>query len=69
MVAERDSLRAIGAEPSKELAGQLDSLRQEKAALEKALADEKERLPRLLPFLPNLLLLLLLHYTISHPSL
>ena len=45
-VAERDALRAgagagAGAEASKELAGQLESLRQEKAVLEKALADEK----------------------------
>ena len=44
VVAERDSLRVnsgTGAEASKELASQLESLRQEKAALEKTLADEK----------------------------
>jgi nucleoprotein TPR len=44
VAAERDSLRGnagTGAEASKELASQLESLRQEKAGLEKALADEK----------------------------
>jgi len=44
VVVERDSLRANAGnnvEPSKELTSQLESLRQEKAALEKALADEK----------------------------
>lgn len=44
VVAERDSLRAnsgTGAETSKEFTSQLESLRQEKVELEKALADEK----------------------------
>lgn len=44
VVVERDSLRANtgnGAEVSKEVTSQLESLRQEKIALEKALADEK----------------------------
>lgn len=43
VVAERDSLRNAGTntEASKELTSQLESVRQEKAGLEKALADEK----------------------------
>lgn len=44
VAAERDSLRAnagTGADASKELTSQLELLRQEKATLEKALADEK----------------------------
>lgn len=44
VVVERDSLRTnagTGADASKELTSQLESLRQEKAALEKALSDEK----------------------------
>lgn len=44
VVVERDSLRANAgnnAEPSKELTSQLESLRQEKASLVQALADEK----------------------------
>lgn len=44
VIAERDSLRTIagtGADTSKELTSQLESLRQEKVTLEKALVDEK----------------------------
>ena len=44
VVTERDSLRGnagTGVEASKELTSQLESLHQEKAGLEKALADEK----------------------------
>ena len=44
VAAERDSLRGnagTGAEASKEVTSQLESLRQEKAGLEKALADER----------------------------
>lgn len=44
VVAERDSLRTnagTSTDASKELTNQLESLRQEKVALEKALSDEK----------------------------